>query len=350
MGYASNTITNFTDALNAVTRASVEPNKVYDQTFDDSPLFGVLKKNCVKEERGGLFIQRNFNIGKSPNSGWYTGAGGWKMAKFDGIVPAGWDWKFAHDGVVVLGPELVLNSGSDEAIVDLVQARVDVTALSLPDVTATDFFRNNPYGNTSDGTAGNPASIEGLAVLVDDGTISTNVGALSRTTYPSLKSAANYNIAGANALLSALQTLSLSANRGQASRVGINLTTPGNIGLFWGLLQTPERYTISVSKAESIGLKTTGGNDLAFNDTPVLLDEHCPTGVKSPLTASGSGGLWYGLNLDTFQLIMHPDRSFAMSDWYKDQDGDQYFLDIFLAAALLCTQPKKNYVGWVSGG
>ena len=350
--YASPTIAGYQDALNAVTEAAVEPDKVYDQIFDNSPLFAILRHtNHLKEQNGGLFIQRQLNVGKSPNAGWYTGAGGWAMSTFQGIIAAGWDWKLAHDGVVILGEELIRNSGSDEAIVDLVQARVDVTSLTLPDLIAQDVYRNNPYGTNSDGSAGNPASIEGLAVLVDDGTISNTVGSVSRTTYPTMKAKVNYNNTTGSTFITSLQALWIASNRGQQSRVRLNLTTEALYGSYWGSLQTPERYVISVDRAAAIGLKTTGGNDLAFNDAPVLLDEKCPTGVFKPGTTSGStGGLWYGLNLDTFELIVHPERFFSLGEWQKDQDGDQYFMDMFFAGCLLCTRPNKNFGTWVQGG
>lgn len=350
--YASSTISNYQDALNAVTFAAVEPNKIYDQIFDNSPLFSILRTtDHLKEKRGGLFIQKQLNIGKSPNAGWYTGAGGWQMAKFDGIIAAGWDWKMAHDGVVVLGEELIKNSDADEAIVDLVQARVDLSSLTLPDLVSGDVFTNNPYGTRSDGTAGNPASIEGLAVLVDDGTISNTVGSVNRTTYPTMKSKVNYTNTNATAaLLTNLESLWTKANRGQRSRTRLNLTTEALYSAFWGLLQTPERYTLDPRRMEAIGLKTTGGNDLAFNDAPVLIDEKCPTGITSPAGGGAAGGLWYMLNLDYFEMVVHPDRFFSLGQWYKDPYGDQYFMDIYLAAALVCTRPNKQAVLFTVGG
>jgi hypothetical protein len=349
-GYAAGTVANYADALNAVTFAAVEPNRIYDQVFDNSPLSAVVRHtDHLTEKRGGLFIQKQLNVGKSPNAGWYTGGGGWQMAKFDGIIAAGWDWKLAHDGVVVLGQEIILNSEADEAIVDLVQARVDVSSLTLPDLFATDLYTNNPYGTRSDNTPGNPASIEGLAVLVDDGTISNTVGSVSRTTYPILKSKVNYNSSTAT-LITDAQKQYLAANRGQLSRVRLVTTTEALYGSFWGSLQTPERYVIDPRRLEAIGLKTTGGNDLAFNDAPVLVDEKVPTSVPRPVNQGGSGGYWYMLNLDFFELVVHPDRFFSLGQWYKDPYGDQYFMDIYLACALLCTRPNKQAALWVSGG
>jgi len=348
--YAGN-VTNFVDALNTVTFQSVEPNKITDQVFDTSPLFALMKgAGFLKERRGGLFHQENINVGKSPNASWYPNQGGWQMATFEGIVALGWDWKFAHDGVVITGPQIVMNEGSDEAVVDLVQAKVDVTSLTLPDVCAGAVYVNNPYGTNSDGTVGNPNAIEGLAVLVDDGTISNTIGQQSRTAYPVLKAKTNYNNAQNSTFINSLQALYTAANRGQMSRTRINLTTESNYNYFWGSLQTPERYVIDPRRLEAIGIKTTGGNDLAFNDSVVLVDEKCPTGVQKPPLAGGSGGYWYGLNTDFFEFVVHPDRFFGIGEWFKDPYGDQYFLDIYLACALKCTRPNKQFVTWVSGG
>lgn len=349
--YAAPNIAAIVDNLNLATRSAVEYNDVTDQIFDTSPTFALFRSpKVLKEQRGGLFIQEQLNVGKSPNAGWYSGAGGFKLAKFEGVIAAGWDWKFAHDSVLVLGPELVINSGSEEAIYDLVQERVDVASLTLPDLMATDFITNNPYGTRSDGTAGNPNSVEGLAVLVDDGTLSNTVGGVSRTTYPSLKSVTNYNNAlGAN-FMSSIQTLNLSTNRGGTSRVRIHLTTLLIFGSYWASLQTPERYVLDPQRLEAMGIKNTGGNDLAFNDAPVIADVKIPTGVVRPGVGSGSGGFWYGLNLDFFRHVVHPERFFSLGEWQKDMYGDQYFLDIFYAGCLLNKRPNRSFVSWVSAG
>lgn len=350
--YASAAVNNYVDALNVATLAAVDPDRVFDQIFDTSPLYSIFKSsNHLIEERGGMFIQRQINIGKSPNASWYAGAGGWKLAKFEGLVAMGWDWKLAHDSVLVTGDEILRNSGSDFQVVDLVQSRVDVTSLTLPDLVAGDMYTNNPYGTRSDGTLGNPASIEGLCVLVDDGTFSNTVGSLSRTTYPSLKSKVNYNNALGASFINSLQTLNLAANRGQSSRVRLHLTTETIFGSYWSMLQSPERYTLNPQRLEAMGIKSTGGNDLAFNDAPVLIDEKIPTGVFKPLQTSGAtGGYWYGLNLDWFDFVVHPDRFFTLSEWQKDPFGDQYFMDVFFAGALLNNRPNKSFATWVSGG
>lgn len=352
MGYASG-VTSYADALTAVTRQQVDPNKITDQIFDALVMFALMRKR-MEEKRGGTFDQRTINIGKSPNASMYSGAGGWKMATYQGLIALGWDWKFGHDGVVATGPEITLNENSDEAIVDLVQGRVDVSSLTLPDLLAEEMMINNPYGTNSDGSTGDPNGPEGFAVLIDDGTISGTVGQQSRTSYPSLKSPVNYNVAsGSSALISALQALWTSVKRGSLSGPKINFTTGLNYNTFWGGLQSPERYVIDPRRVEALGLKTTGGNDLAFNDAPVLIDEKVPSQVTSgPLYATHSveGGLWYMVNPDYFNYVVHPSRNFGFGDWYKDPYGDQYFLDIFWAGMLECVRPNKQAAAYVAGG
>jgi hypothetical protein len=65
---------------------------------------------------------------------------------------------------------------------------------------------------------------------------------------------------------------------------------------------------------------------------------------------SGTGGFWYMLNTDFFEMVVHPDRFFSFGEWYKDPYGDQYFLDIYLAMALKCTRPNRQAVLWCLGG
>ena len=347
----ASSVTNLTDALNVVTLPNIRRDKITEQLVDTSPWFALLRtaENLV-EERGGLFLQETINTGLSPNAGFYTGAGGWKMSTFQGLIALGWDWKLAHDGVVITGEELVKNDGFDDAIVSLIQARVDITSLTLPDLFGTYMYRNNPYGLNSDGTVGDPSGFEGLAVHVDDGTISPIVGQQSRTTYPFLQAKVNYNAGLTSTMISQIQQQWSRANRGAISRTKVNFTTEAIYNAFWGYLQTPERYMLDPARMAAIGLKTTGGSDLAFNDAPVLIDEKCPTGIQKPVNAGGSGGFWYGVNTDVFEMVVHPDRFFSFGEWYKDPYGDQYFLDIYFAGALKCTRPNRNFALWMSGG
>ena len=259
------------------------------------------------------------------------------------------DWKFARDGVAITGEEIIKNESSPDAIADLVQSRVDISSLTLPDLIAGDVYKNNPYGTGSDGNPGNPLSIEGLAVSVDNGTLAPNFGQQSRTTYPVLDAKVNYAGSVGSTILAQLQALWSSANRGQQSRTKVCFTTEAIYNSIWGQLQTPERYTIDPRRLEALGIKTTGGNDLAFNDAVILIDEKVPTSVVAP-GSTGSGGFFYGLNTDFFELSVHPDRFFGLTPWYKDPYGDQYFMDIFFAGALKCKRPNKQFNLWASGG
>lgn len=350
MGQYASGVTNYTNALQVLTKEYIEPDSIVDQVYETSPFFALMRATGhLIEQKGGLFIGQAINIAKGPNFSWYSGSGGWKMTTVEGQIELGWDWKLAHDGVVVTGEELVKNEDSTVAIANLIQTKIDVASLNAPDNVSLDIFNNNPTGTNADNTAGNPQSLEGLVVQVDDGTFSTNVGQQSRTTYTTLKAKVNYNSTLAS-LIANVQTLWLAANRGGRSRTRVNFTTEAIYGAFWGLLQTPERYVLDPTRMEAIGLKTTGGNDLAFNDAPVLLDEKIATGVPKPVNNGGSGGYWYGLNTDFFNLYVHPQRFFSLGEWYRDPNGDAYFMDIYFAGAFCCKRPNKQFVLWISGG
>lgn len=350
-GYAGG-VQNYSDALNVLTFPNVPRDKITEQVVDTSPFFALMRgSDHLVEERGGLFLQETINTSLSPNASFYTGAGGWKMSTFQGFIALGWDWKLAHDGVVITGQELVINDGFNDAIASLIQGRVDITSLTLPDVVGGYLFKNNPYGNNSDGTAGDPSGPEGLAVLVDDGTISTTIGQQSRTTYPILNAKCNYSASLTATMISQIQAMWSRANRGGLNRTKVNFTTEAIYNAFWGQLQTPERYTLNPHALEAIGWKTTGGSDLGFNDAVVLIDEKCPTNIASPKAGvSGNGGFWYGINPDFFELVVHPERFFSFGEWYKDPYGDQYFLDVYLAMALKCLRPNRQFVLWHNGG
>jgi hypothetical protein len=347
-GYGAQVV-NYQDALQSLTLQAVDKGRVFDQFFNNAPFFEILRQR-KREQYGGLFVQKQFSVSKSANTTWYQGAGGWTIAPYEGFVDLAWNWCYLHDGIAVTGPEIVVNQDSDEAIVGLVQARLDNANLSAVDYIASAMINNNPYGNNADSTTGNPLGFEGLAVLVDNGTISNTVGQVSRTAYPTLNSQVNYTNTLNASFLSTIQTLNSSANRGSVSRVNMHLTSEGAYNYYWGLLQPNERYSMDPRVVENtLRLKNTGGENLAFNNAPIFYDTHVPTGVPSPQTTVGSGGYWYGLNLDTFEFFHHPDRFFANSEFYKDIYGDVYYLDIYLAGGLVCEAPNRNFVTWIAG-
>src|SRR5271166_2816526 len=133
LGFAS-VVTSYASALNNITFPAIKRDRITDQVFDTSPWLALMRATGhIKKVTGGLYIGEVANIGRSPNAGWYVGQGGFSIKTFEGLIQLAWDWKFAHDAVVVTGPEIVLNENSDDAIVDLIQGRVDVASLTLPD-------------------------------------------------------------------------------------------------------------------------------------------------------------------------------------------------------------------------
>lgn len=347
MGYAAQGNA-YLDALSSLTRENVEYDSVFDQIFNNSPFFGAVQDR-VSYLDGGLFDSEVINLGRSPNSMFYSGAGDFKMAAYDAERRMNWDWKLAHDAVVATGFELLVNDNSDLAIVNLIQSRVDLAAVSLRDMFSRDMYVNNPYGLNSDGTVGNPDSFEGLAVAVDDGTISDTVGGLSRTAFPQLRAMTNYSNALGTTFLPAMQALYAATNLSDDTATGINLTTKGAWNAYWGSLTANERYVVE-RDGSTMGIKNSGGTKLAFNDAIVVIDPKCPTGVTKPGVVGGpTGGFWYGLNLDFFRFRMHSQRKFTQGEWRQDIGSDAFFMDIWFAGMLECLRPNKQLVSWIQG-
>lgn len=349
-GYASQ-VTSIPDVLSLFTRQLVE-HKVWDQFFNAAPFVQFLKKH-TKPLKGGTYIQKQFNIGKSPNGAFYTGAGGWSMVPItNAAIGLGWNPILYHNGIVVEGVDIETNEDSPEQIVPLIQYELDNARMSSVEDLAYAFMNNNPYSTTGlnpDGNASNPVGPEGLCVLIDDGTISANVGAQSRTTYPLLSAQVNYNV-GALSTLSPIQTLWTSANRGSRDKVNLCLTSELNFNTIWGLFQVNEKYQIDPRSYDQIGVEAAGSNNLAINGAPIIYDTRVASGVKSPKTGVGSGGLFYGLNMATFELFVNQNRNLTEGPFYKDPNSDAYWMDLYWYGALTNNAPNRSFAAWISGG
>lgn len=339
----------FTGALNTFTRQAIE-HKTYDQLFNSSVVMELLK-NRIDRIAGGLYIQSQISYGKSPNTSFYNSqTGGWNIAPANDFATIAQNWSYTHDAAAISGIELDVNQDSTEEICSIIQTRLDNVMLSIVDFTATALIVNNPYGQSSDGTAGNPLGYEGLCVQVSDATVSPTVGGQSRTALGGvLNSQTNWANQLNASLISSLQALDTAANKGSMSRVNAIVSTSDVYNYYAGLLQPNERYIMDSRFMESnYGTKVSGMLNLSLNGMPFFYDNHIPNGVPSPVTGTGSGSYLYGLNLDTFRFIVSKQREFSIGNWFKDQFSDNYFVDVYLAAALECFRPNANYVSWIA--
>ena len=330
----------FTNTLNSLNRDHSLTDFVIDLVFQSMKGLNFLRqREMVDEVDGGLAASWTVNVGKSPNTVWYAGDQDLPIGSLNNnVYTAALDWKFLDDALVVLFTDVLMNDGSPDAVANYVTAQLDITKMSAVQALATAWISNNFQLN--------PLAVDGLVGSIDNGTvvptyagIPVTAGAVGNLWGASTQ--VNYNIT--SSILANMQTLDIAAQIDN-QRPDFYMTNRLNYGTIIGQLTTLDRY-IQPDLA-----RTTGSVDVSFNSGPLFIDSNVPTGVVSPSTGAGSGGLIFGLNSRYLKLVVLRGAYFDIEEWQKAQVNNTYFTRIHFGGNIVNFKPAAHWQGWISGG
>lgn len=331
---------NFTNTLNSLNRDHSLTDFVIDLVFQSMKGLNFLRqREMVDEVDGGLAATWTVNVGKSPNTVWYAGDQDLPIGSLNNnIYTAALDWKFLDDALTVLFTDILMNDGSPDAVANYVTAQLDITKMSAVQALATAWITNNFQLN--------PLAVDGLQGSIDNGTVVPTYAGIPVTAGAvgnlwGCQTQVNYNIT--SSILANMQTLDIAAQI-DASRPDFYMTNRLNYGTIIGQLTSLDRY-IQPDLA-----RTTGSVDLSFNSGPLFIDSNVPTGVVSPSTGSGSGGIMFGLNSRYLKLVVLRGAYFDIEEWAKAQQNNTYFTRIHLGCNVVNFKPPAHWQAWVSGG
>jgi len=186
-------------------------------------------------------------------------------AQVDTRVKMTYDPKFVQAPVVLSKTELAKNN-TERRVLDLAKVEMTSTAYDLADSLGDMFY--------SDGSGNAGKDILGLAGIVDDGTSTTTIGGLTRTTYPTL----NGTVTASSGTVSFAKLATLyNACMSGVNKPTVGLTTETVYSLVESLFVPQERVNKDVSMVK--GLQTGGGyTALMWRGVPILADEKCTSG------------------------------------------------------------------------
>ena len=254
----------FSNAVKATTQTHLLP-KVVDNVLTDNVGLGRFVKNAKsgKKKLQGRVLEIPVQTSRLTDGSFSFFRGG---ETFDRSVQnvmqkMQYDPTFAQQSVVVLDTEISINmAAGTNKMLDLVELSLEQAQNALADQLGNAFY--------SDGTTFGGKAFFGLEALVDDGTNTSTIGGLSRTTYPLLKS--TVTASGGTLTLQKLHTLYNAVKSGSVTPTMI-LTTEA-IRSFYELLLTP---AIRFSDSNTL---SNGARKLEFQGIEVLSDEKCPSG------------------------------------------------------------------------
>ena len=330
----------FTNTLNSLNRDHSLTDFIIDLVFQSMKGLNFLRqREMVDEIDGGLAASWTVNVGKSPNTVWYAGDQDLPIGSLNNnVYTAALDWKFLDDALVVLFTDVLMNDGSPDAVANYVTTQLDITKMSAVQALATAWISNNFQIN--------PLAVDGLQGSIDNGTVVPTYAGIPVTAGAvgslwGCQTQVNYNIV--TSLLANMQTLDIAAQIDN-QRPDFYMTNRLNYGTIIGLLTVLDRY-IQPDLA-----RTTGSVDLSFNSGPLFIDANVPTGVVSPQTGSGSGGIMFGLNSRYLKLVTLRGANFDVEDWQKSQANNTYFTRIHFGGNIVNFKPAAHWQAWISGG
>lgn len=163
--------------------------EIADNALAHNPITAALKaKGRVKTFSGGVTIMEELNYGTNANGGSYSGYDVLPVAASDNISAAQYNIKQYAVPVTVSGLEARIQNAGKEAILDLVEERIQVAEDTMANLLETDVF--------GDGSANGGKSLTGLGAIVEANATATqtaSVGGISRANFPFWR---NYCVTG----------------------------------------------------------------------------------------------------------------------------------------------------------
>lgn len=272
----------FSERVTAITYNNIIPT-IVDAVNNSNILTARVMSNTKNWK--GTNIKQPIRVANSTTGGSFDGLDQFDTSTTNNTRSLTWYVKAYEQSVVVPGIEKAINGNSEKQVISLVTDRLDEAKISLTQAIGTLL-----YG------MGNGKDIEGLGLIVDDGTATSEYGGLARTV---AGNAASVSAAASNTLTLAqvsAKFTAVSAAGAEQEAPTIALTTPAIWDIFEGLLGDKVRAnyeTTSIAGYNKVSGKTPNGvmvpaaelkgaagfNAISYRGRPVVADDKCTAGT-----------------------------------------------------------------------
>lgn len=304
-----------TNVVNSIARRYIVP-EITDNIYASNPLFFRLNQAHKISVRGGYQIEAPLLYSRFTAGGAYSGLDLLDVSPADTIRNAAWDWKQYYVPVTVDGLTLI-KTDSPEAIADFIKQYFAQAEMEL-----SEFLGDGVWSNG----VTNVKKIDGIQGAVDDGTVLTTYGGLSRSTYTWWRSSVDTSTT--QLTLTALQTQFGNQTYGGRHPTLI-VTTQANYNRYWVLNQANVSLNIQPTAVDE-QLANAGFTNVLFNGVPFLVDSHAPANSV------------YLLNEDFINLAVSPRGDFYMEDFQTAINQDAMVAKLFWAGNLFFTNCKTQ--------
>lgn len=285
----------------------------YRRTLEDNIftaralLFWLKSKDRIQTKSGGHQIVIPLVYASNTTVSSYADADTIATTHQSGISAAAYAWKQYAASINIYGIEEAKNNGTEQ-LVDLVEAKVQVTEESIAEGMNTMFF--------ADGTGNGSKDWNGLVTLID---ATSTIGGINSTTDAFWQSYVN-STAGA-LTLGQMATAYNTTSRGADAPDAI-FTEQTLFEKYESLLQPQQRFT-------DPKIADGGFQNLLYKTAPIMFDVACTTGVM------------YFLNSKYIKLVVHSDKWFQPTPFVKPSNQDLRIAQILSYGNLTVSNRKR---------
>ena len=318
--------------VNSVTQRMIVP-KAYDVVFKYSPTFVRLRTRHAVQFTGGTSIDTPI-IYQSLKGGPFTRGQGLNIDYVNTDTAFSVKPKFYFVSVVLFGIDGVLNRGENAAM-SLVELKLANAAAAMGQNLSIDMYLdglNTAAVNTNLGANSTPASLDGFAQWIDDGTNVATVGGAIRTDL-----SPNTVIGGGNAYFKSfantpIATTDLNTAFGKAwfgpDRPDLLSATPDVWNYVVAKLQPAQRF----DRADTDVVKA-GFQAIQYMGADFVVDNYCP-----------AQSLW-GFNTKYIQFYMTTNRlfQFGFTGFKEDQGTVDYAGQYLFGGNIVISNPRTCF-------
>lgn len=341
----------FGNYVQSVTRQHIIP-KVVEGIVNGNVLTMRLLSNS--QEWSGESLKKPLMKSLNTSGGSYSGFDTFSTAQADTRVLFSYDPRQNYQSVVLSNLDLAVNATQDR-VLDLLKVEMETAKISMMDRIGTQFY--------ADGTGNSSKDFNGLANLVDDGTVASTVGGLTRATYPTSLNATVTTSVGA-ITVGRMRTAYDAATHGAdtPSLIVTDKTTWSYLeALFAPQIRLNYEGYSQVTAFDVVKDKQSlkgeiGFNAIMFRGTPIVKDEKCTTGYIYFLNEKYLQ--WYGLKHPSHEAVeisttvmesgayekMPKVKGFAWTGLKEPVNQDAEIGQVLLYGNLVCWSPRHNSV------
>jgi hypothetical protein len=272
--------------------------------YNSNPIFFRLNKMNKKMVQGGTQIELPVMYSRFAAGGWYTGFDALNVSPSDTVKNAAFDWKQGYVPVTVDGRTLV-RADSPQAVARFLSFYFGQAEMELAEIIGSALWATTPPTNQPDS----------IPVAVDNGTLAATYGGLTRAS----NTFWNGQIDNATTTLSfaAMQTMFGNTTFG-GRHPTIGVTDQHEYNTFIGLFTGTTYFERGPAGYDEV-LAQGGWTNALFNNIPIVVDSHVPTG----LGAAGAGThSMYFLNANFIYLIVAQGVDFKLEDFITPVNQD----------------------------